>query len=243
VPDTGDKFREGQSQSPVLDGPRALNHHAGSIPTFDARWLISIVVFVPILVTAGVYQLHHQPLGSHNRASGPVVEVRLFQEPAPEPAPIIVPQPERQVSLGRPETMVVAPNHPIPEETAPVAPSPATAPAQPNAEQKARAPASRRPVPSGAALAYQRLLLSHIYHYLRYPADVEPSQMHGVVQVVFAMRRDGTVLDTWVRTSSGHVQLDDAATETIRRAEPLPPIPPNLPDTLTVLLPVSFDAP
>jgi protein TonB len=243
VSDTGDKFGQSRPQRRAFEGPRALNRHAAAIPTFDARWLIGIIVFVPIVVTAGVYQLHHQPLGPQNRAAGPVVEVRLLQEPAREPAPVIAPQPEQEASLGRPETLVDAPNRPIPEEAAPVEPAPPVTPAQPSVDQKVRALTSRRAVPSGAASAYQRLLLSHIYRYLRYPAGVEPSQMHGVVQVVFAMQRDGTVMETWVRTSSGHLQLDEAATETIRRAEPLPRIPPGLPDKLTILLPVSFDAP
>ncbi len=57
------------------------------------------------------------------------------------------------------------------------------------------------------------------------------------------MRRDGTVTDIEVAASSGHVELDDAAINTIKRAEPLPRIPTNLPDSLNIAIPMAFDLP
>lgn len=222
--------------------PRALSRQATTIPHFETRWLIGAVLSVPILVGAGVYWLHQQRPGSTTRSAGPVVEVRLLQEPAHSPAPIIAPRPQQQVSLGRPEPMVEAPQRPIPEETAPAMPAPsATQPAQ-KIERSLPSSVARPAVPSGSAVAFQRLLMSHIARYRRYPAGVHPNQTNGIVQVMFAMRRDGTVTDMWVRASSGYWMLDQAATDTIRRAQPLPTIPADLPDTLTILMPLSFDA-
>jgi protein TonB len=60
---------------------------------------------------------------------------------------------------------------------------------------------------------------------------------------MFAMRRDGTVKDIWIRNSSGHDLLDAAAIDTIRKAQPAPRIPSELPDQLNVLIPVAFDLP
>lgn len=215
---------------------------APALSVFDARWLWGIVVIVPILVSAGVFWLHHLPAGPQARSGGPIVEVRLVQETAPAPV-VVALRADQQQSEGRPEPMIEAPNRPIPEETATVASTPATVAPGPDAERSAVTPESRaHAIPSGAASAFQRKLLGHIARFRRYPAAA-PGAPHGIAHVMFAMRRDGTVSEVWVRRSSGHLVLDEAAAETIRRAQPLPNIPADLPDQLTILLPVSFDTP
>lgn len=233
-----------EPQDSAAEAGRALNRSAREIPTFDSRWLIGIAVIVPAALTAGVYWLHQVPAGSQSRSAGPVVEVRLVQEPRSEPMPVVSARPDHEASKGRPEPLVEAPMRPIPEETTKMVSAPAMVPSEPSLDRSSLpAPTRQRPTSSGSASAFQRLLLSHIARYLRYPKDAQPGQLHGIVQVRFAMRRDGTVTETWIRTSSGHPMLDEAAAETVRRAQPLPAIPPDLPDTLTVFLPVSFDAP
>jgi protein TonB len=242
VPNATDE--SGAAEPPEIPGelPRALSRQAVDIPHFETRWLIGAVLSVPILVGAGVYWLHQQPPGSASRSAGPVVEVRLVQEPAAAPAPLIAPQPQQQASLGRPEPLIETPERPIPEETTPASPAPSATPPVQKIERAVPASMARPAVPSGAAVAFQRLLVSHIARYLRYPPGIHPNEANGIVQVMFAMRRDGTVTEMWVRSSSGHWMLDRAATDTIRRAQPLPTIPADLPDTLTILMPVSFDA-
>jgi protein TonB len=216
--------------------------YGAPLSSFDARWLWGIAVVVPIVLAAGVFYLHQLPAGPHSHAGGPVVEVRLVQEPVPDPMPIVA-RPDAAPSEGRPEPMIDAPNRPIPEATTTTTPAPTTATPEPSIDRNASAPASKpRPVTSGSASAFRRTLLGHIARFRRYPPAAQSGQ-HGVALVMFAMRRDGAVSEVWVRTSSGHLLLDEAATETIRRAQPLPTIPPDLPDRLTVLLPVSFDPP
>ena len=65
--------------------------------------------------------------------------------------------------------------------------------------------------------------------------------LEGKVDTQFAMARDGKLLGVWVRTSSGQMLLDKEAVETIRRAQPLPPIPPELPDRLNIQVQLEFD--
>ncbi len=86
-------------------------------------------------------------------------------------------------------------------------------------------------------------MFAHIARYQAYPDDARPNRLQGEVQVFFSMRRDGTVTDIEVAESSSHIELDDAALDTIRRAEPLPRIPTELPDNLNIVIPISFDVP
>jgi protein TonB len=86
-------------------------------------------------------------------------------------------------------------------------------------------------------------LLSHIARFRRYPEDARRQGVKGVVTVLFAMHRDGSVSGVWVRTTSGNLELDTAAIDTIHRAAPLPAIPSELPDNLNVLIPVAFNLP
>ena len=58
---------------------------------------------------------------------------------------------------------------------------------------------------------------------------------------VFSIGRDGKLLGTWVKTSSGQAVLDQAAMDTILRAQPLPQIPPALPDSMKVEVALAFD--
>lgn len=216
---------------------------AAPLPGLDTRWLWGIVVVVPIMLTTGVYWLHQLPAGPHARAGGPIVEVRLVQNPAHEPAVVAV-RADEASSEGRTEPMIEAPNRPIPEETTVTASAPATATPMTGLERNSSVTASRpRPVATGSASAFQRALLSHIARFRRFPQSARAGEHYGIAQVVLAMRRDGTVSDVWVRQSSGYPMLDEAAIDTIRRAQPLPTIPQDLPDKLTIVVPISFDLP
>ena len=218
-----------------------LDRHARSIPTFDTRWLWGIVIISPIVFSAGIYFLQRMNPGSLEKSGFPMVEVRLVQQPAPEVTP---PSPQSNpASQGRREPMIEAPNKPIPEETKAAAIDPAPIPAASIAEQTPTTPDVRpRGAVAGTMSAFQRVLLSHIARFRQYPSGAKAGQ-HGVTQLVFAMRRDGSVSEVWIRETSGSRLLDDAAADIIRRAQPLPVIPADLPDQLTIRLPISFDPP
>jgi len=219
----------------------ALDRHARSIPHFDTRWLWGIVIVSPIVFSVGIYLLQRMAVGSQERGGFPTVEVRLVEQPQPDVSP---PSPRSvTASEGRREPMVDAPNKPIPEETKTAALDPAPTSAATAPETTPATPKDRpRGAATGAMSAFQRILFSHIARFQRYPAGAKAGQ-HGVTQLVFAMRRDGAVSDVWIRESSGSRLLDDAAADMVRRAQPLPVIPAELPDQLTVRFPISFDPP
>lgn len=231
--------------STPAEGVRAVGRSAPALQTFDSRWLVGIAFIVPVALTAGVYWLHQQPTGSQSFLGGPAVEVRLIREPAELSTPLIMTRPQQEITAGQAESLVEAPVRSIPEEKKSVMASiPPAGQQEVSLDQhSAPVPERRTSMSGGSALAFQRALITHIARYLRYPRGASARQLHGVVHVRFAMRRDGTVTGAWVKASSGHLLLDRAATETIRLAQPLPVIPADLPDMLTISLPVSFDAP
>lgn len=58
---------------------------------------------------------------------------------------------------------------------------------------------------------------------------------------IFTVSRGGGVSGVRVSRSSGNPALDNEALATIRRAQPLPPIPPEVPQSsLTFPVPFSF---
>jgi protein TonB len=77
---------------------------------------------------------------------------------------------------------------------------------------------------------YLARVAAHIQHYLRLPYMPSASVRNSTPQVLVHLvwRRDGTVMILEVAHSSDHSRIDDAAVDAIRRAQPLPPFPPEL---------------
>ncbi len=90
---------------------------------------------------------------------------------------------------------------------------------------------------------YQSALFAHVLRYRFYPEEARADRLRGVVRVQFALSRDGRILSAWVQTGSGFPVLDEAALEALRRAQPLPAIPPELPGEMEVLLPLDYVPP
>ncbi len=206
-------------------------------PSGTWRWFVGSAVLVPVLVVAGVYWLHQMPVGPSARQGSSTIQVELIASPAPaeefkqasvQPNPPIVDfQTEARISEQSvaPVEQEIAPPQPL------MRPQPAAVPVQ-----KPAGGGQRQAVSAGVASRFQQQLLTHIERYQRDPGA------SGTVLVLFAMRRDGTLVRLDVKSSSGRAMLDQEAMETIRRAQPLPRIPADMPDLITVLLPVAFDA-
>ena len=57
----------------------------------------------------------------------------------------------------------------------------------------------------------------------------------------FTMTRDGRVLSFGLANSSGHELLDQEALGLMQRAQPLPPLPPEVPQgTIQLVVPLRF---
>ena len=226
----------------ITDGAEPGSRHDAAGLAGQWRWFVGTIVLVPMLLAAGVYWLHQQPAGPLARSGDATIHVELIQTPSPAAT-------YQQASVQT--------NPPIADFR--MAPSIAER-AQPSYEQEATplepvmtpkvaslpkpsagGTGDGKPLQAGAALRFQRLLLAHIERYQRYPSAAKRDGLQGTVLVAFAMRRDGSVVRVGVKSSSGRPVLDQEALETVRRAQPLPAIPADMPEQLTVLLPVAFD--
>lgn len=179
-----------------------------------------------------------------------VVNLQSFEAP-PEPVREVPDGPEQvQQEEQKPEVQEERP--PLPEIQLPSI-SPLVLPAAPSVEQSAAAepvaettaprtiaaPVGRH-VSSETQATWEALLLAHLEKYRRYPARARAARQEGVVLVRFRMNRAGAVLSSSVARSSGVSVLDQAALDTLRRAQPLPAIPDDRPDELELTLPVEF---
>ena len=52
--------------------------------------------------------------------------------------------------------------------------------------------------------------------------------MYGAAEVRFTIDRQGNLLGYEIVTSSGYKVLDEAALDTLKRASPMPPMPPEM---------------
>lgn len=135
-------------------------------------------------------------------------------------------------------------------------PAPATADATASAAPQATpAPAARHdsvaaapPSPSlppgqaggGNSRSWEAQVLARLERFRRYPAGARAQGHEGVVYLQLKVGRDGQILALQLLDSSGHTSLDQAALETVQRAAPLPRLPADRPDSVTVTLPVEF---
>ena len=162
------------------------------------------------------------------------------------------PEPAIMVDLFRPGDMASggapakAERKPDVSAASNAAVSSATPSSKSSAEKGAGASlASGEPIsasPSPAALSdYYRRLETHLARFHTYPT-LAKRRPQGLARVGLIVNRDGHVLDAWIETSSGSRELDEAALQTVRRSDPLPSLPGNLPGSIDLIVPLNFDA-
>lgn len=88
---------------------------------------------------------------------------------------------------------------------------------------------------------YYAELAAWLERHKRYPQRARQMRQEGVVRIRFAINRTGKVISHSVEKSSGHRALDEAASELLRRASPMPAIPPALGQSrLEIVVPIAY---
>lgn len=196
-------------------------------------------------------------------AEAQAAPVEAAPEPAPQPAAKPKPAP-KPVARPVPAAVPVEPVATLPSEPAPAA-SPATATTAsidtaevPNAAPAASS-ASAAPMSGGQAggntgaksrfngkparniRGYFGQISAWIDANKDYPTEVKKKKQQGTVVLRFTIGRDGQLLASTIKQSSGHVLLDQAALETLARAAPFPPIPEFVGrETLSIAVPIDY---
>ncbi|HET7084695.1 MAG TPA: cell envelope integrity protein TolA [Rhizomicrobium sp.] len=94
--------------------------------------------------------------------------------------------------------------------------------------------------------AWAQAVSDRVRHFFYYPHNKTPhgqfsDPMRGVVMVHLVVKRDGRLGLLEVGKNSGHLLLDDAAIDMVRKAEPLPRIPDRMhADLVDAELPIQF---
>ncbi|QIO36670.1 TonB family protein [Bradyrhizobium sp. 1(2017)] len=88
---------------------------------------------------------------------------------------------------------------------------------------------------------YRERLSSHIARFPYYPDAVADLTISGTTYVRFRVSRDGRLLGSDVKQSSGDDDLDRAALDAVERSQPFPAVPPEIPDAkLEFIVPFVF---
>ena len=184
------------------------------------------------------------------------VQEQLAPTP-PQENPIVEAPPEQKVepSPPKPEPAKIVPDlpRPVPVKPKPVrteAKKPVDAPpaprtsAAPKAERQASLAPSSAPAGanSAAALAsYNQLVAAHLQRFKQYPSGARAAGEQGTSRLSFTLGRSGQVLGSRLAGSSGHPSLDGETLAMVRRAQPFPPMPPELKQaSMSFSIPVQF---
>lgn len=144
-------------------------------------------------------------------------------KPKPDPEPEVVQKPTQQAVQQQ-----------AAKPAAPVQPS--ATPSAPSAADVARV--------SAAKVTWRGILEAHLLKFHKYPRAAQRRNIEGTVLLRFRMTRDGKVLSYAVERTSEHAVLDEAALAMIKRAQPLPPLPGDVPgDSIEIFIPANFNMP
>jgi protein TonB len=155
----------------------------------------------------------------------------------PKPKPKVKPKPAKADPVVQPPKLV-------PDDKQPPALATTAPPALPAPPAKAVAApstgASAAP-PSNAVPTWQGLLLGRLEQFKRYPRSAQSRHQQGIAYLRFTMDRAGKVVSASIDKSSGFDLLDQETLALIRRAEPLPVPPSEVPgDPIELVVPVQF---
>jgi periplasmic protein TonB len=203
--------------------------------------LFVVPAFVVLLFAGGVYLVKRSwSAESANEGPPSTIQVRLIPRPDQTPIPI-----ETATQTAESRDLNVN-SKSSPSEKPTVDEQTVRPPEQTSSSVESQAPGISRvttptKVVSNSALAkFQQNLINHIAKFQHYPAAAH-NKLQGTVGTFFSIDRNGHLLGVWVRNSSGQMLLDDEAIQTIKRAQPLPSIPSELPDRLNVQVQLAFD--
>ncbi|WP_454632418.1 energy transducer TonB family protein [Bradyrhizobium cenepequi] len=204
--------------------------------------LVIIPALVVLLFAGGVYWIKVQQPTASSIDQGPTstIQVRLIPQGDQTPIPIDTTSQATTANAAHSNPKAEQPDDQAKDEVVVKSPEQASLPVEASIPSISRPSTVTDAVPNNALVKFQQSLVKHIARFQRYPAAAH-NKLQGTVGTFFSIDRKGHLLGVWVKTSSGQILLDTEAIETIKRAQPLPSIPAELPDRLNVQVQLAFD--
>jgi protein TonB len=199
---------------------------------------------VPMDIAPGPEQVEAQatpetPVDIPEETREEIAETKDVSEVQPGIAPAIDPD---TVAALPPKPKPEAPKPQDNQTPAPITTAPQAIPAE--VAPVAAAPAQGRPNnnDSNAIPTWRIRVVGILERNKRYPSAAQARHEQGTAQLAFSLDRRGRVTSTRILRSSGSAALDHETLELVRRAQPFPPPPPELPGTeISLSVPIRFN--
>jgi protein TonB len=169
------------------------------------------------------------------------VEEKVASRPVEEPPPEVKPAPNPEIAVEPPREVQQETPRQAPRLLAPTTSAPQAIPERTAALAAAPTQGQITPQNSSALAAWRSQIVAVIERNKRYPETSARRGEQGVAQVFFSLDRQGRVIDSRIVRSSGASALDKEALALLRRAQPFPPVPPEIRgDRVNLILPLRF---
>lgn len=226
----------------------------GSAPAWRAGTIFAIVLHAA-LAAAIVYSQFGDPETPAAPSSAITVDLAPVASAPPQPVTNLPEGPVVEEQEPEEDPVEPLPEPPLPQPSDVALPEPVARP-QPRREATAPAASPLPPAPTAAAPvnaapsatevaaspSYTALVLAHLKRYQQFPRAAKRRNLTGEVDVSFRVDRQGKVLSQWITNGSGYEILDREALATITRADPMPPVPADIPTSTVILnVPIRFE--
>lgn len=218
------------------------------------RWVFSAAVVIG-LHAALVVKLTtwHERIAGDEGTEAIIVDLAPLTAPPTDSRNDLAPGPEQQQSKSTPDVQQreetplekIEPPPPVPDAEVKL-PEEARPPDKPKEEPTPPVPETTsppRPKPSAAQIAsWHRRIAQQVERHKDYPTSARARHEIGTAQLAFTLDRNGKVVTSRIVRTSGSAALDQETIDTVRRAQPFPPPPPNMPgETFDFTVPIRFN--
>jgi periplasmic protein TonB len=218
------------------------------------RWVFSAAVVIG-LHAALVVKLTtwHERIPGDEGTEAIIVDLAPLTAPPTDSRNDLAPGPEQQQSKSAPDVQQreetplekIEPPPPVPDAEVKL-PEEAKPPDKPKEEPTPPVPETTsppRPKPSAAQIAsWHRRIAQQVERHKGYPTSARARHEIGTAQLAFTLDRNGKDVTSRIVRTSGSAALDQETIDTVRRAQPFPPPPPNMPgETFDFTVPIRFN--
>jgi protein TonB len=218
------------------------------------RWVFSATVVIALHAALVVMlTTWHERVSGDEGTEAIIVDLAPLTAPPTDAKNDLAPGPEQQQSKSAPD--VQQPDQTPLEKTEPPPPVPdaevklpeeAKPPDKPKEEPSPPVPETTsppRPKPSAAQIAsWHRRIAQQVERHKGYPPSARARHETGTAQLAFTLDRSGKVLASRIVRTSGFAALDQETIDTVRRAQPFPSPPPNMPgERFDFTVPIRFN--